>query len=111
MTSKAGNAYVIGRPDNKRYVDTRLVAKVQRLAGASVHETASALQSYVVWAHVLASAERAGDARAARGARAEFRDAEEHVRRLLWKLVTRGNPWLTERGTGRHELPIATSRL
>ena len=64
-------------------LDTRLIATVQRRAGARVHEAAGLLQVYVNWADLLRRALAGGDAAAAREADAEVRSATAGLRRFL----------------------------
>lgn len=42
-------------------VDTRLVAAVQKRAGARVHEAAGLLHAYYLWVNLLSQAERVRD--------------------------------------------------
>jgi hypothetical protein len=64
-------------------IDTRLVAAVQRNAGAKVHEAAGLLNAYYLWASVHARAEWQQDAELANKALDELAAARARLRRFL----------------------------
>ena len=64
-------------------VDTRLVAAVQRNAGAKVHEASGLLNAYYLWASVHARAAWEQDAKLANEALDQLTGARARLRRFL----------------------------
>lgn len=64
-------------------IDTRLVAAVQRRAGARVHEAAGLLNEYYLWAKLLARAEQRSDQSLAEQACPQVSASRARLRRFL----------------------------
>lgn len=64
-------------------IDTRLVAAVQRNAGAKVHEAAGLLNAYYLWASVHARAAWQQDAKLVNEASDQLTGARARLRRFL----------------------------
>jgi hypothetical protein len=66
-----------------RLIDTRLVAAVQRHAGAKVHQATGLLNAYYLWASVHARAALQRDNGLANEALNQLANAETRLRRFL----------------------------
>ena len=84
VTHKAAGTQKIARGNVQAgVIDTRLVAAVQRSAGAKVHEAAGLLNAYYLWASVHARAAWQQDAKLAGEALDQLATARARLRRFL----------------------------